>query len=74
MMNMTTALLDTLKMHPLEKETGKPFCEAMAAFIVGSGMHSYPEVYKALNLHLKLLKARELRQDGVVAQNEIEPK
>jgi hypothetical protein len=59
MANMTGALLDRLGIGPMDK-TGKPFCDAMAAFIVGSGMHSYPEVYKSFNACLKLLEARNL--------------
>lgn len=34
----------------------KRYGEALAAFIVGSGEHSYPEVYKSLNLSLRHLQ------------------
>lgn len=60
MMNMTGRLLEFLDLYPRDPELGVPFVEAMAAFIVGSGMHSYPEVYRTINLHLKLMKAREM--------------
>lgn len=52
MASLTCKLLSNLYIHP-HSDTGKKFCEAMSAFIVGSGMHSYYEVYKAFNLYAR---------------------
>jgi hypothetical protein len=52
MANLTCKVLDFLDIAPLSSE-GKKFCEAMGAFIVGSGGHSYYEVYKAFNFYAK---------------------
>lgn len=60
MANASCGLADILKLDIRNSELGKDFCEVIAAFIVGAGMHSYPEVYKTFNLHLKLLEARAL--------------
>jgi hypothetical protein len=57
MANLTCKLLHALYIHP-HSDIGKKFCEAMSAFIVGSGMHSYYETYKSFNLY-----ARSLDQD-----------
>ena len=54
MANMTCKVLNVLGLHPCIGE-GRVFCEAMAAFIVGSGMHSYYEAYKSFNLYAKEL-------------------
>jgi hypothetical protein len=59
MANHTRSLLDTQGFDLQEQKIAKPFCRAMAAFIVGSGMHSYPEVYDSFNLTQKYLKARK---------------
>jgi hypothetical protein len=58
MANLTGSLLDRMGLELQEETIAKPFCRAMAAFIVGSGMHSYPEVYDSFNLTQKYLKAR----------------
>jgi hypothetical protein len=63
MANATCGLLDILKIYPFDEELGKPFCEAMNSYIVGGGMHKRPEVDKALNLYLKLIEARKLRDN-----------
>ncbi|WP_342220957.1 hypothetical protein [Candidatus Fukatsuia endosymbiont of Tuberolachnus salignus] len=52
MANMTCKVLSKLHIPPYSEE-GRSFCEAMSAFIVGSGMHSYYEVYKSFNLYAK---------------------
>lgn len=52
MANMACKILSKLHIHPYSKE-GRDFCESMSAFIVGSGMHSYYEVYKSFNLYAK---------------------
>jgi len=46
------ALLDIDMASP----EGKRYGEALAAFIVGAGEHSYPEAYKSLNLSLRHLQ------------------
>jgi len=40
----------------MNSEDGRRYSEALAAFIVGSGEHSYPETYKSLNLSLRYLQ------------------
>jgi len=52
MANMTCKILHALDIHPFS-DLGKNFCEAMSAFIVGTGMHSYYEVYKSFNLYAR---------------------
>ena len=51
MANATCKVLAMLDLDPLTDGAGRNFCEAMSAFIVGSGMHTYSEVYKAFNLY-----------------------
>jgi hypothetical protein len=60
MANQTCKALHSLHLHPYS-EQGKIFCEAMSAFIVGSGMHSYYEVYKSFNLYAKMLDTQFLQ-------------
>ena len=40
----------------MNSEDGRQYAEALGAFIVGSGEHSYPEVYKSLNLSLRYVQ------------------
>ena len=55
MANLTCKILNNLNLNPFaENNEARKFCEAMAAFIVGSGMHSYKEVYKTFNLYKKI--------------------
>ncbi|MVW79757.1 hypothetical protein [Bordetella sp. 02P26C-1] len=56
MANLTCKVLDVLNLHPFSPQ-GKKFCGAMAAFIVGSGMHSYYEANKAFNFYARVLTA-----------------
>jgi hypothetical protein len=53
MANMFCKILNHLDIHPYSKE-GKVLCASMAAFIVGSGMHSYEEVYASFNAYAQL--------------------
>ncbi len=50
MANMFCKVLNHLEIHPHSVE-GKKLCETFSAFVVGSGMHSYEEVYDSFNLY-----------------------
>ena len=58
MANMFCKVLNHMDIHPFSPE-GKELCEIMAAFIVGSGMHSYEEVYYSFNLYGKFLLSQD---------------
>ncbi|MGB7979001.1 MAG: hypothetical protein WCF19_07590 [Chlamydiales bacterium] len=53
MANSFCKVLNHLHIHPYSSEGG-PLCHAMAAFIVGSGMHSYEEVFYSFNEYAKI--------------------
>jgi len=55
MTNSGTTLFPLLGIS-LNSEEGRQYAEALVAFIVGSGEHSYPEVYKSLNLSLRYVQ------------------
>ena len=55
MTNSGTTLFPLLGIN-MNSEDGRQYAEALGAFIVGSGEHSYPEVYKSLNLSLRYVQ------------------
>jgi hypothetical protein len=55
MTNSGTTLFPLLGIS-MNSEDGRRYAEALGAFIVGSGEHSYPEVYKSLNLSLRYVQ------------------
>lgn len=55
MANSGTTLFPLLGIN-MNSEDGRLYAEALGAFIVGSGEHSYPEVYKSLNLSLRYVQ------------------
>lgn len=55
MTNSGTTLFPLLGIS-MNSEEGRQYAEALGAFIVGSGEHSYPEVYKSLNLSLRYVQ------------------
>jgi hypothetical protein len=65
MANCASTIFSLLQKNMLS-EDGKNFIEAMAAFIVLSGMHSYTEVYKAFNLTLKNIEMRVAKPGDVI--------
>jgi hypothetical protein len=55
MTNSGTTLFPLLGIS-MNSEEGRQYAEALVAFVVGSGEHSYPEVYKSLNLSLRYVQ------------------
>jgi hypothetical protein len=52
MANAASTIFDLLDIDILSEQSHS-FMESMSAFIVGSGMHSYKEVYDSFNTTLK---------------------
>lgn len=52
MVNCGSIVFQMLEVDMLSPE-GRNYAECLCAFVVGSGMHSYTEVYKSINLTLK---------------------
>lgn len=61
--NCTCMLLDTLDIA-IDSEPGRNFAEAMAGYIVGTGAHSYTEVYASFNLYHEICQGTSMA--GVV--------
>ena len=59
MANSATALFKLLDIN-MNSEQGKQLVEMFCAFIVGSGMHSYHEVYTSFNKTLKYLDYHQI--------------
>ena len=57
MANAASSIFQLLELD-IHSENSRKYMESICAFIVGSGMHSYTEVYKSMNLSMKYVYAR----------------
>ena len=57
MANAASSIFQLLQLD-IHSEDSRKYMESICAFIVGSGMHSYTEVYKSMNLSMKYVYAR----------------